>query len=707
MQGGGDRFIRSVKSASRRVGAGTTRGGKGRSGVDLHFKSRQEPAGELEAVLDDLEATSDPIFSGGAVGDGEPSLSSSGQREQRRRDRDRATSQHRTATSSNTTAYDGDPLLFPTASEGEGDGGRPTDYSEESEDIDLDEAEVMEPLQLAPGKTTQEELIDRVSPSSSLGEGEGETTGKKSTLSGNNESANNNTHFQEQQHKQKDTTDGGLPLPPALVEPTLEDLLERGSAALLSHSSSSSPHTLPRSPLALEDSPLTSPNEADPLSHLSTHHSHTTATTNSGGKPAARHIGFDNNSPSSEEKKGVGIQDVDGQNDLFSDPQPSALSRSPDKGTHRGENVSSGHCSTPAAQEEVSKDPGESSHRSTVVNDEQDDLFPDDRNLSSGSEPAVAERMRAALEDDLFPDDSKHLQDSENALSRGKSDTLVIREDHFSPSPEQQRRGKSNQQYPHPPPPRPSPQIPSRGVARQNNLGRTPPPRPPRSPQLASRLRERQSSTHTATTAGTAVPVKPSSPHPPRKISGIPTRVSTVRPLSTSPPTTRTLTDPTDDPSQPPPEKVSQTKSSSEPPDSQKPLPQAPAELETASEEPETHTPHSASDGTTQEIDSVELPFLPLHVHLPLALLLYFYYTFNPFVYLAGLAAGFLLFYLCLGALFVAYVRREAEETSHSGDPVARDLSPEFMKSMNIRLEDYETRFTVSAHVYVYMYVVQ
>jgi hypothetical protein len=111
----------------------------------------------------------------------------------------------------------------------------------------------------------------------------------------------------------------------------------------------------------------------------------------------------------------------------------------------------------------------------------------------------------------------------------------------------------------------------------------------------------------------------------------------------------------------------------------------------------ETDRADSVSEPASQEIDNIELPFLPLHVHLPLALLLYFYYTFNPFSYLAGLAAGFLLFYFCLGAVFVAYVQREeegAETALAGGDRAAGELSPDFMRSMEIRLEDYHTRFT-------------
>ena len=745
LQSGGDRLIRRVKNASRRVGeAAVTRGGRrtAKPGVDLHFRGLEEPAGELEAVLDDLDATSDPIFST-AVDKNEQA-----QQQHQRPTAKRGGGMRPREPPRPSYKTDDDPL-FPSDGEdsahsaADGGGGErrlprqatgPTD-SEESEDLELDEAvaaEVLESLHLLAGKMDPEDLFDSESPPSyTAGEnvGRGGRDGAiERALAVNNESANNNTHFQEAGEILPATTtetlsSGSIPNrddpvgshvvpPPQHYEPSLEELLEHGSAALPYRSYSSSPHRPHGSPRAADTdsspSPLTSSNETD-LTHLTGRSQTlrpTTSHSSSDRQPPVKHFGFDGKSPDSAEKKGVAQEQAETEDDsLFSEPHPT--SRSPVKEDGRDTSVSltpSGGHPLNSSGVKGAEEEGEVSGKK-CPRDDSDELFPDDSKLLDDSK--VTETVKGPVEDDLFPDDTKllkHSQKQKKSSVGANSDdnSLEIREDHFSPSPEEQRKNRAPL-----PPSRPSPPAASslQSTGKPTVTGKkVAPPRPPRSPRLDSRLKlrqqqqEKQKGHSTTITSGTSHTPPPSRRLFPTRGSPEVARVRDVRALSSSPPSTRRTTTEETDTSQPN-SRASQAKAASE----ARPTPQPSLVPHSSQPSPETQPPSTTTLRTESvsdesEID-LELPFLPLHVHLSLSLLLYFYYTLNPFPYLAGLAAGFLLFYLCLGAAFVAYVRREEEEMgegSKTPGPVDRELSIEFMKSTSIRLEDYESRFIVS-----------
>ena len=693
LQGGGDRFIRTVRNAGRRVGAGTrggskAGGGKARGGVDLHFRGLQEPPEELEAILDDLDATSDPIFA--AVESQQPPTYSSRQQQPVTR----VEKQSQTTANATTAAFESDPL-FVEEDGRQGVSCGATD-SEESEDLELDEEEVMKSLKLeAVGEnTSQDELFGDESPLSSWGErgrvAPGQQKGTETSMAINNESANNNTHFHGEKPSHILSADTDVPH----LEPTLDELLEKGSAALGSRSYSSSPHVPSGSPLAAPSpSSLTSSGELDPSHPLCDSSGSRTlraaAPSSVRKNLAATHIGFNSTASNSDEKSSVQEQASSSGRPLHH-PTPS-LSQSPEKNSSTQETRAVTQLST-GEHEDSSRNCSASA--TPHVADEEDDLFPDDAKAAKSA--GVSERLKAAMEDDLFPDDRRVQPDSSESARtvERELDSLDIREDHFSPSPEQQRREKQSQRPSNEHPPtrataRLSP-APSRGLGRPNSAGKMAPPRPPQSPLLASRLKLRQQKEREAlghsTTNSSAVHQQTEGSSPPQHRQNDDTASSTVQPLSKSPPP-KTTTDTSETAS-----KYPLSRSPSEPPETvSNPQPLAPQAATDV-------TTTASLDQTAQEIDNIELPFLPLHVHIPLALILYLYYTFNPFLYLGGLAAGFLLFYLCLGAVFVAYVQREKEEEegSLSGDPVAQELSAEFMRSMDIRVEDYETRFIVS-----------
>ncbi len=77
-------------------------------------------------------------------------------------------------------------------------------------------------------------------------------------------------------------------------------------------------------------------------------------------------------------------------------------------------------------------------------------------------------------------------------------------------------------------------------------------------------------------------------------------------------------------------------------------------------------------------------PYLILPYHLAISLTLYFYYTFNPWPYLSGLLAGFLLTYTLVGTMFVLYVH-SAEQEEEEGKKERRKLKPseDFLRRMN------------------------
>jgi hypothetical protein len=748
MHSGGDRLIRKVRNAGRRVGgaAAGSRGGRraAKPGVDLHFRGLQEPAGELEAVLDDLDATSDPIFSGTAVDKNEQARFSSSAQQHHQGPTDKRDGGTRAREPPHvSTKCDEDDPLFPSDGEdvsADVDGERrlprqatgPTD-SEESEDLDLDEAvaaEVLESLHLLAGNMGPDELFDSQSPPSSTvvvesgereGGGGGEGTKRRQGIqAGNNESANNNTHTQEAGEtlapSASETLSSGGPLthgtsvsvdyrPQKNYEPSLEELLEHGSAALPSRPYSSSPRRPHGSPRALDTesspSPLTSSNESYPSDPLFTSTNQTlrptTREANGTRLPAVKHVGFDSKPPGSAEQKGLAQeQAVNGNDNIVPKPPAhSPTSGSPVKDCSSGvRNVSLTSSGTQGMETDVEgRESGKKYSRNY-----SDELFPDDSKLVVDS--GVTERSKAAtIGDDLFPDDAKllkHSETSRKSSNKRNSDenTLEIREDHFSPSPEERRKNQP------PPPSRPSPPSPPSSASTHSGSPgkKTGPPRPPRSPQLNSRLKLRQSQQSQSVLATTSTP-PPSRRVLPSKVSPEVARVKTTS-LSSSPPgPSRTIINETDT-SEPSLKESPQTKATTiERRGSLQSSSVAPHPPQSSPEDLQPPTARTESVSDENEIDSVELPFLSLSVHLSLTLFLYFYYTLNPFAYLAGLVAGFLLFYLCLGAVFVAYVQREGEETaegSRTGGSVTRELSVEFMKSTNIQLEDYKTRFTVS-----------
>lgn len=308
-------------------------------------------------------------------------------------------------------------------------------------------------------------------------------------------------------------------------------------------------------------------------------------------------------------------------------------------------------------------------------------------------------------EDELFPDDAKYLQDSPEKEKGGGENlesqtSLEIKDDHFSASPGEQRKKPPvpRQQNPRPPVPQP---LPPR-LLKQNSEGKVPPPRPPRSPQLQRKLLQKQQKERTL--SKTQPPSKMQSAHTRTTHSSMPrdverAKLKIVHPLGTAPRDLISATTTSSPPKLSPrvalrDQAVPDGGSSVDPPTLP---PSAPTKTSSQDddlfkdEETETSTSTWAADEGL-----AEPPFFPLSTHLLIAGLLYIYYALNPFVYLAGLLAGFLTFYLVLGAVFILYVQNEDDSSREMVDTPTLQLSDDDLKLMEIKFDEYVTRFKVN-----------
>ena len=722
--------IRTFRNAARRPGGG---GGKTKPGIDLHYKNLQ-PDREFEAVLDDIDASPDPVFSSSIK---EPSHEPEANVPRSRQSVTTESKSH-SAPETDTIPPDdeedgqgkirGDPLL----------GVVVTDSEEDSEDLELDAetVNVLESLHLTekgPGGLVDSagSKYGSVGPGKEGGEGSlGEKGGEdeKPRLTVNNESVHNNTHILDEEevgdtlvinsdaHSSKQCDrETSTQTTTALddKQPTLDELLEHGSAALPTRGYSSSPHRA--SPLGtpplLQDSspsPLASSHETDTTEiFYSITRAYTTPpghnTRPSTTVPELQHDDNDHKHSEEGHEKTVG---QDGAK--FTDTSASAHGSSAvdvpvrDKGLL---NLRTGD--------------GENKLGLSPASDHPLDLSDEDVvGVAVTENPTCAKTHCVAAdgEDELFPDDAKLLQDSAVTSAKGGSDgvksrsnRLDIREDYFASSPDEQR---SKRTAPSHRPPRPSPPSRGKSPSKQNSNGKVAPPRPPRSPQLASRLKLRQEEkavkNHSSTQPSQYRPFTSTSHKP---VVSDRVTVKIVQPLGSAP-TGRTNASSTEV------EPSTVHGSASLASEVISPVESVTSSVDSAFlhsvTSPLTPVLHKAATTPQQSLDEtapVDIntpPFLPLHIHLLIAGVLYFYYTFNPFVYLAGLMAGFLAFFLSLGAVFVAYVQKEEEEqaaTSATTEHSATELSDDFMKSMGIRLEEYETRFIVSLCLYMYMYI--
>lgn len=721
-----------LRNSSRIGGAGGGSHAKPKTGVSLQYKSLQ-PDPEFEAVLDDIHTSSNPLF---AISDvpvsKAPNVSQPIDRKSKGTGK-RSVGRVKSAANSESFfpasdeeegdmkdqhATGIDPLLGQTLIPETDSGHTDSDESEDQLELDPETVNVLESLHLA--DKVQDELFGSASPSSSLdhdsrehsSEREGganrDVVGGRHTT--DNESGNNYTtvllHSLEETGEtlplnepaltSRQPGSDGIPIvissnanssqrdncglsksvdkirPPS---PSLDDLLEHGSAALRSHSDSPllgsphSPHASPHSsPLEFSPSPLTSSNETETneLFYSVTNQLYPHAASNSKNiSPAEAQILIDSRDQTHINSKEIDssrrmdtgekviLDEATIDDSLFAEStahRPSPIDIAPEKQVRRNLCVE--------GKDELGLSPA-SDHPLSHSDD--------------GEEGEVKEKVYTTKshvpdsEDELFPDDAKHMQDF---VAREKSNTLDIKEDYFSSTPGEQRKKMA--------PPRPSPPAPYR----QNSSGKVAPPRPPRSPQLKARLIMRR------TQPKAKSPVPPSTQTPAIERA----RVSPAKSLDSVPTSTAANT------SVKPPKIASHENQEMpllESPDSSVDPP--PLATVTTESHKAVVTSQQEDVGLDDEAAEVftEPAFFPLHIHLLLVGVLYIYYSFNPFVYLAGLMAGFLTFYLLLGAVFVLYVQNEEEVAASCQSPIP-ELSPDFMKSMSVRLEDYKNRFTVS-----------
>jgi hypothetical protein len=564
--------------------------------------------------------------------------------------------------------------------------------------------------------------------------------GNKTTPAVNNESANNNTHVHVHSFEETgetllinspDTNSKGVPtsvIPvtsgtgPELLEssdeastlapggqPSLNYLLEHGSAALTSHTYSPhiSPHSSPSQEIS--PSPQTLSNEVEnEIFYSVTNQLYPVATSTAGElgwestspalSPSALptdkalvHSGSKNQKLDAGKKHGPERAD-NNDDDLFSDCTTHHLSPVDRFSLEKG----GSEC---RMGRKGGVDVSTSDHPLGHHEEEEEVKGKWSSKLSPAEE-----------EDDLFPDDAKHLQDAVAVEKNGApqpQNALNITEDYFSRDPAGQHRetawGPSRSSLSTPPRVNPASR---RSPSRQNSSGKVAPPRPPRSPQLNSRLKLRQqretgnhpniTSPHEPSTTPNSPPARPQGP----EVAVERATVRNIRPLGAVPAgipekthqrnVSRKL---------PTGEIVSPTESLGSSVDPPSTIASSPtgdvSETHEAATTPQPDNYSTSEPSTSDDGGFLEPPFLPLYIHLLIAGGLYFYYTFNPFVYLAGLMAGFLAFYLVLGAVFVTYVQKEEAEAAAaaSANSPAPELSPDFMRSMNIRLEDYENRF--------------
>lgn len=719
--------------------AGRTGGGshaKPKTGMSLQYRSLQ-PDPEFEAVLDDIHTSSNPLF---AVSEA-PNSKASNVPESISRSKSGGPGEQ-----AGKNAANSEPL-FPESDEEEDDvrgqsktgmdpllgqvlipetdsGHTDSDESEDQLELDAETVNVLESLHLA--DKVQDDLFGGESPSSSWShdnEGskgrEDQSIQKASGANSVEETASNeHTNYVQSLEEVGETLlhiessltsrqpdSAGIPIVMSNngpqregskdvddirpLSPSLDDLLEHGSAALHSHRSSPLSHSPHSSLPEFSPSPLMSSNETETNEPFY-------SVTNQLYPPTAR----DSQSISPPEPQIL----INSNNQLHTDPDEMDGSRRMDTGEKvvLEETAVDDLSADSTAHQPLPIDiaPEKQAKRNLFV-EEKDMLglsptsdHPLDK--SDDGEGGIVTKKDTLtytskshvpdIEDELFPDDSKHLQDfvaKEKISATESKNTLDIKEDHFSSSPGEQRKKTA--------PPRPSPPV----LSKQNASGKVAPPRPPRSPQLTARLKLRQNKVPLKANSPVSVP-SPSTQNPVIERARVnlaktldsapPGMVANISNTNVCPPKTVQVRS-HEDQETPPLECLDSTVSP--------PLaPTLMTEAVATSQQDDIDL-----DDKAAEVVFTEPAFFPLHIHLLLVGILYIYYSFNPFVYLAGLMAGFLTFYLLLGAVFVLYVQNEEEVAASAESPIP-DLSPGFMKSMGVRLEDYEKRFKVSyAHV--------
>lgn len=722
-------FRAGLRNAGR-PGAGSH--AKPKTGMSLQYKSLQ-PDPEFEAVLDDIHTSSNPLFavSEAPNSNASQSISKSKSGAPGKQARKSAANSEPFFPESDEEEDDVrgqsktgmDPLLGQVLIPETDSGHTDSDESEDQLELDAETVNVLESLHLA--DKAQDDLFGGESPSTSWSHdkevskerveqsiqeesganGVEETTSNKTpntvhvqsleevgeTLPHNEPSlpskqpgsagipivmnSNSNTHLSQSE----DSKNVDEVRPPS---PSLDDLLERGSAALHSHLYSplyGSPHSPHSSLPEFSPSPLMSSNETEtnePFYSVTDQLYPSAARDSQSISPAEPQILINSNDQihtepdeiESSRRMDTGEKVVLEEAAVDTDAtahQPSPIDIAPEKQARRHLFVE---------EKDVLGLSPTSDHPLDQSDDGEAGLVTEKDTLTCTGKPHMPDS-----EDELFPDDSKHLQDfvaKEKSCATKSKNTLDITEDYFSSSPGEQRKKKA--------PPRPSPPA----ISRQNTSGKVAPPRPPRSPQLTARLKLRQNK----------VPLKTKSPvtvHSPSTQNSVieRARVNLAKTLDSAPtgmPANISNTNVC-------PPKVVQMRSHEDqetpPLDSSVSPPPVPTVMTEA-----VGTPQQDDidlDDKAAEIDFTQPAFFPLHIHLLLVGILYIYYSFNPFVYLAGLMAGFLTFYLLLGAVFVLYVQNEEEVASSAESPIP-ELSPDFMKSMSVRLEDYKNRFMVS-----------
>lgn len=117
-------------------------------------------------------------------------------------------------------------------------------------------------------------------------------------------------------------------------------------------------------------------------------------------------------------------------------------------------------------------------------------------------------------------------------------------------------------------------------------------------------------------------------------------------------------------------------------------------------------TKHSTDDGLIQpivrEVDPIINEDYTLISLSLCTLLLYVYYSLNPFVYLAGFMAGFMLFYLTIGTAFVLYVQYSEREREKRKTHKPKDLLPPMDQLPQTIHVDFEGNRTLKVNTLVY-----
>ena len=784
-QGGSIRT--GIRNANRRQGSG---GVKAKTGVSLQYKSlRHDP--EFEAVLDNIESSSNPVFTSslndstcGSSATSNPlrisksAADGSGGTEKRSvSEKSPTDNESLFPPTDEVETVDGlkrdiDPLLGQELAP-ETDSGH-TDSEEDSEEnlpmeLDPETVNVLESLHLTGGVHC--ELFEGSPLSSSLehnsegvmGQGGGLSKagggglseggrevigGNKTTPAVNNESANNNTHVHVHSFEETgetllinspDTNSKGVPTSVIPVtsgtgaellessdeastlaphgQPSLNYLLEHGSAALTSHTYSPhiSPHSSPSQEIS--PSPQTLSNEVEnEIFYSVTNQLYPVATSTAGesGRESTSPALSPSQLPTDEALVQTGSKNLD-----ISQKLDAGEKHGPEQADNNDDDLFSDcttHHLSPVDRFSLEKGGSECrmGRNGGVGVSTSDHPLGHHEEEEEVKEKCSSKLSPAEEEDDLFPDDAKHLQDAVAVEKNGApqpQNALNITEDYFSRDPAGQHRetawGPSRSSLSTPP--RVTPTASRRSPSRQNSSGKVAPPRPPRSPQLNSRLKLRQqretgnhpniTSPHEPSTTPNSPPARPQGP----EVAVERATVRNIQPLGAVPASVpQTMHQRNVSRKLPTGEIVSPTESLGSSVDPPSTIASSPTgdvfETHKAVTTPQPHDYSTSEPCTSDDGRFLEPPFLPLYIHLLIAGGLYFYYTFNPFVYLAGLMAGFLTFYLVLGAVFVTYVQKEEAEAAAaaSADSPAPELSPDFMRSMNIRLEDYENRFVVS-----------